>query len=162
MHHDAGAVEGRHDPAFAAFFRVAEPRLRRALVAAYGAEVGREATADALAWAWAHWDRVASMRNPAGYLYRVGQSAARRYRKDRVVSNPETAPDERHYEPGLDAALARLTEQQRVAVLLVVGQGETLADAAAVLGIRVSTVRNHVARAMRHLRDSLGVSDAID
>ena len=29
-------------------------RMRRAMVARFGAEIGREATADAVAWAWAH------------------------------------------------------------------------------------------------------------
>jgi len=32
-----------------------EPRLRRALVAAYGSDRGREAAAEALAYAWEHW-----------------------------------------------------------------------------------------------------------
>ena len=41
-----------------------EPRLRRALVAAYGPEAGREATADALAWAWQHWDRLRGWTTP--------------------------------------------------------------------------------------------------
>ncbi len=41
---------------FEAFVRDAEPRLRRALVAAYGPEQGRDAAAEALAYAWEHWD----------------------------------------------------------------------------------------------------------
>src|SRR3954468_22944054 len=72
----ADEVDGR--AAFGDFVTLVEQRLRRALVAAYGAEVGREATADALAWAWQHWDRVQGMANPAGYLWRVGQTSARR------------------------------------------------------------------------------------
>ena len=47
-----------------------EPRLRRALVALCGVEAARDATAEALAYAWQHWDRIAAMRNPAGYVYR--------------------------------------------------------------------------------------------
>jgi hypothetical protein len=41
-------------PEFEAFVHDVEPRLRRALVAAYGFERGREATADALSWSWEH------------------------------------------------------------------------------------------------------------
>ena len=51
-----------------------EPRLRRGLVATYGFEQGREATLDALSWAWEHWDRAKRLKNLAAYLYRVGQS----------------------------------------------------------------------------------------
>lgn len=61
--------------AFTEFFRDVEPRLRRALVAAYGTERGREAAAEALARAWEHWADVVEMSNPVGYLYRVGQSS---------------------------------------------------------------------------------------
>ena len=61
---------------FVAFVRDAEPKLRRALVAAYGAMVGREAALDALSWGWEHWDRLSQMANPVGYLYRVGRTRA--------------------------------------------------------------------------------------
>ena len=36
-----------------------------------------EAAADAMAYAWRHWDTLASMANPVGYLYRVGQTSIR-------------------------------------------------------------------------------------
>ena len=40
--------------AFEAFFRETEPKLRRALVAAYGPDLGREAASVALSYAWEH------------------------------------------------------------------------------------------------------------
>jgi hypothetical protein len=43
---------------FTEFVRDLEPRLKHALVAAYGTEAGIEATRDALADGWEHWDRV--------------------------------------------------------------------------------------------------------
>ncbi len=43
---------------FEGFVRGSEPRLRRALVAAYGFEDGRDATAEALPYAWEHWERT--------------------------------------------------------------------------------------------------------
>jgi len=49
-------------------------RLRAALVAAYGPDVGADAAAEALAYGFEHWDELESMSNPAGYLYRVGQT----------------------------------------------------------------------------------------
>lgn len=54
-----------------------KPRLRRALVAAYGSERGRDAVAEALAFAWERWPEVETMTNAASYLYRVGQSRTR-------------------------------------------------------------------------------------
>jgi DNA-directed RNA polymerase specialized sigma24 family protein len=63
--------------AFTVFYSETEPQLRRALTAAVGADAGRDATAEALAYGWEHWDRVGAMDNPAGYLYRVGRSKAR-------------------------------------------------------------------------------------
>jgi DNA-directed RNA polymerase specialized sigma24 family protein len=48
-------VGERTTVAFSQFVTEVEPRLRRALVALRGAEAGRDATAEALAWAWEHW-----------------------------------------------------------------------------------------------------------
>ena len=62
---------------FSEFFAETEPRPRRSLVAAYGGQVGRDAVANVLAWAWEHWDDITAMRNPLGYLYRVAQSSVR-------------------------------------------------------------------------------------
>ena len=64
---------------FTAFVRAVEPRLLHALVAHYGPVDGREATVDALSWAWENWTRLVDVDNKVGYLYRVGQSATRRY-----------------------------------------------------------------------------------
>jgi RNA polymerase sigma-70 factor (ECF subfamily) len=63
-------------PGFEVFAGTARSRLRTVLVAHYGTEIGADATAEALAYAWQHWPRVGAMDNPVGYLYRVGQSAA--------------------------------------------------------------------------------------
>ena len=51
----------------------------------YGADMGREATAEAMAWAYEHWDRVGPMEHQVAYLFRVGQSRTRRLRRRRVV-----------------------------------------------------------------------------
>jgi RNA polymerase sigma factor (sigma-70 family) len=149
---------------FAAFVAGAEPGLRRALVAAYGPEVGRDAAAEALAWGWQHWDELRGKSNPEGYLFTIGRnSARRRLRRDargRVLErsrherDPAGAPDA---EPGLTAALAALSERQRTAVLLVHGHGYTLTEAATAMDCSPSTVRNHLARGLARLRAALGV-----
>ncbi|GBE23630.1 MAG TPA: sigma-70 family RNA polymerase sigma factor [Actinobacteria bacterium] len=60
--------------AFARFVKETEPKLSYALAAAYGPEIESEATSEALVYAWEHWPRIRAIQNPAGYLYRVGQS----------------------------------------------------------------------------------------
>jgi DNA-directed RNA polymerase specialized sigma24 family protein len=139
--------------AFDAFVRETEPRLRRALVARYGADRGREATAEALGWAWAHWRRVEAMANPVGYLYRVGQSRTRRRRSG--YSESQASPSVPWIEPGLDGALRELSEQQRVAVVLVHGFGWTASEVGELLGVKATTVQTHVERALARLRVSL-------
>jgi RNA polymerase sigma factor (sigma-70 family) len=163
-----GMVEADHRAQFGAFVDEVEPRLRRALVAAYGVDAGREATADALAWAWQHWERVQGMANPAGYLWRVGQTSARRAGRTRShevsssvhVVDLEATDGQRALEPRLDGAMRALSDQQRAAVLLVHGYGLTLAETADTLGCSISTIRNHVARALKRLRSALEVEDA--
>lgn len=139
---------------FERFAREVEPRLHRALVATYGPEVGREATVDALAWAWEHRQRLAGKSHPVAYLYRVGQSQSRRRKVRAVFERP--AMDDPVVEPRLAAALAALPQRQRVAVLLVHGEGWTRVEVAELLGIRPDTVRTHVERAMARLRSEIG------
>jgi RNA polymerase sigma-70 factor (ECF subfamily) len=147
---------------FHSFVRGIEPRLLRALVAHYGPVVGREATVDALSWAWENWARLADVHNKLGYLYRVGQSAARRY-----VSRPlpgglpaATEPYTPDIDPGLVPALAQLSEQQRTTVVLVHAFGWTQTEVAQLLDLSVSTVREHLARGLARLRARLEVCDA--
>ncbi len=150
------------DPAaerFSAFVREAEPRIRYALVAAYGPERGLEATAEAFAYAWQHWEKVGDMDNPAGYVYRAGQHhAGRRRRRPPVFPEPSFNPQP-WVEPRLPAALTALTERQRVAVVLVRGYQYTLREVAELLGSSVPTVQKHLDRGLAKLRIRLGVSE---
>jgi RNA polymerase sigma-70 factor (ECF subfamily) len=145
--------------AFTGFVRDVGPRLKQSLIAALGGEVGREATADALAWAWEHWSRLRSMNNPAGYLYRLGRNRGiSALRRRPVLPLPPEAPaDATWIEPGLPAALAHLAEKQRVTVLLIHGFGWTYLEVADHLGVTVGTVQTHVERAMAKLRNELKV-----
>ena len=155
------------DAAFRDFFSRAEPRLRRALAAGYGPAAGREAALEALVWAWQHWGRVEAMDNPVGYLYRVGQTAAQRQlarrerdryhagEADSTVGNDDIDAERLDLTP----ALAELSIQQRTAVTLVHGYGLSLRETAELMEVSVSTVREHAARAITHLRVALEVTD---
>lgn len=148
---------------FTRFCTTVEPRLRRSLVAAYGPELGSEAAADALAWAWEHFDRLEAMDNPAGYLWRVGQTSVRQAARTRTwlasaPMQPATLGDAA-FEPALIGAMSALPQRQRAAVLLVHGYGYSLSEAAEQLGCRIRTLRRHLDRGLLKLRHNLGVSD---
>lgn len=148
------------EDSFEAFYREVEPRLVRALVAACGPVIGRDAAAAALEYGFEHWDRVQRLANPAGYLYRVGRNTARRTTRRPIPSVDDAVAAQWGFEPGLPRALAALTEQQRCAVLLVHAHGWPLVEAADLLGVSVSSLRNHLRRGLAKLRAHLGVDDA--
>jgi len=154
----AGNSQVRTD-AFTEFVKEVESRLQHALIARYGLQVGRESAAEALAYAWEHWDRVQKMTNPAGYLFRVGTSRSRRLRRS-ARALPEVSVDvARWVEPGLPSALGRLSPKQRIAVLLVHSFEYTHAEAADVMGIAAGSLRKHLSRGMAKLRKDLEVDD---
>jgi DNA-directed RNA polymerase specialized sigma24 family protein len=134
-----------------------EPRLRRALVALYGFERGREAAAEALGWAWENRDRLPKIENKVAYLYRVGQTRSRKRREPKLFSLAEVS--EPWFEPGLLPALEKLSERQRVAVVLVYGFAWTLQEVADLTGTRVTTVQTHLERGLLKLRTSMEVTD---
>ena len=143
--------------AYTVFMAEAEPRLRRALVARFGVQLGGDATLDAMVYGWQHWDRVSEMQNPVGYLYRVGSSSVRPAKLP-----PRLAPAQEYrepwIEPSLEASLDVLTEPQRVAVVLRHSFEWTYDEIAELLGVSVSTVRTQLARGMKKLRESLEVT----
>lgn len=143
---------------FAAFFAAVEPRLRRALVAAYGSDAGRDATAEALAWAWEHRERLRDLEAPVAYLYRVGKSRSRRRRGPHVFAERVTWA-EPWVEPALAGALSRLSERQRVAVVLVHAYGWTSGEVAELLGVSPSSVKTHVRRGLERLHAVLEGED---
>jgi RNA polymerase sigma-70 factor (ECF subfamily) len=143
-----------HDD-FDEFVAATEPGLHRALVAKLGWERGREATAEALAYAWEHWGRVAVMANPAGYLYRVGASRVRS-RKQPVLFG-HTDENEIWFEPSLARCLSSMPERQRIAVVLIHGYGWSSKEVAAMTGLKSSTVQTHLERGLANLRRQLKV-----
>ncbi len=147
---------------FESFAATTGERVRRALVAHYGVEVGAEASAEAMAVAWQRWDSVAEMENPAGFLFRVGQSKARphlRWRRRNTgfpawdlgsVSDDAAVLD-------LLRSMARLPEARRACVLLVKSYGFSYREVGRLLGISETAVTNHVHRGMSQLRSMMEV-----
>jgi RNA polymerase sigma factor (sigma-70 family) len=153
-------TRGRPEQSFGEFFATSEPALRRALVAGFGPELGRDATSEALTYGWQNWSRVSTMGNGVGYLYRVGERWAKRQARFRRSAwhTPADEEDPARFEPGLGAALESLSRRQRQAVVLVCGFAMTHAEAAELLGVSRSSIQIHVERAMAKLRAELGVN----
>ena len=143
--------------AFETFVAEVEPRLRRALVAVYGLQGGREATAAALGWAWEHWSKLGMVDNRVAYLFRVGQSQMRS-KKEPLIFERSSHSDP-WVEPSLGPALIRLSESQRTAVVLVHGFKWTLREVAELTGTKVSTVQTHLERGLNNLRIAMEVHD---
>jgi DNA-directed RNA polymerase specialized sigma24 family protein len=144
---------------FTDFVDANERKLRHALSAALGAELGPDAAAEALAYGWEQWERVNAMKNPVGYLYLVGRSRGRRMRRVERFMYP-AVPDDRTpwLEPQLPKALAGLSERQRTVVLLIFGYDWRLSEVAEFLGVSKSAVQTHADRGMRTLRRKLGAN----
>lgn len=140
---------------FEVFVLANEPKLRIALAALFGQDQGRDATSAAFLYAWEHWETVSVMGNPAGYLYRVGQSSLRRRKEPKWLPVPAMGDSE--IEPGLPSALASLSAKQRVAVVLVHAYGWSRREAAELSGMSLSSLDTHLARGLAKLRSRLGV-----
>jgi DNA-directed RNA polymerase specialized sigma24 family protein len=144
--------------AFRDFVVESEPRLRQALSATLGTQAGRDATADAMGYAWENWERIYPMDNPVGYLYVVGRDRARKsYRKQRAVFYPVDSSRLPWVEPSLPSALERLPERQREVVVLMHCYQWSMSEVAELLGISKSTVQNHAERGLVSLRLAIGV-----
>jgi DNA-directed RNA polymerase specialized sigma24 family protein len=137
------------------FVAEVRPRLVRAFVPQVGVADAADAAAEAVAYAFEHWETLRLMANPAGYLYRVGRSRVRRRRvpqlpRPAAVGVPEVEPD-------LIPALLSLPESQRTAVWLVYACQWRYAEVAEAMGTSTSMVGNHVTRGLDALRRRMGV-----
>lgn len=144
---------------FEPFVTEIRARLQRVLVARYGVQTGVDLTAEVEAWAWENFDRLRSMHNPLGYLYRVAQSKARPHlRWSRRAAFPGSMPEDGnsdHSMVEMHDLLAALTENQRVCVLLVHAHGWTYQEVAQTLDMSTAAVGNHVTRGLARLRGQI-------
>jgi RNA polymerase sigma factor (sigma-70 family) len=133
--------------------------LRGVLIARHGSDVGRDLHAEVLGYAWEHREDLLRLDNPAGYLYRVSQSRARRYRRwGRVIELPPERLQALSDDPsdtGLNEALARLSRDERTVAVLVHAYGYSYDQTAEFLAITPAAVRNRLHRGMAKLRHEL-------
>ena len=156
---EGSSVRGvREDRDYETLYRESAPALWRAL---YGFTGGRRQVAeDALAEAFARAiERDRGIRQPLPYLYRTAfrLASAELQRERRRAGNPIDlvaieAPDL----VDLIRALETLPTNQRAAVILHDEEGYSAREVAQLLGISSATVRVHLHRGRKRLRESLG------
>lgn len=114
---------------------------------------------EAFVKAYERWDRVRTMDNPVGYVYRIAMNA-HRGRVRRLVLGARRAFTSSAPDPISDTddrdvlrrALATLPHGQREAIVLVEWLGMTADEAAPLLGISPVAVRVRISRAKHALR----------
>jgi DNA-directed RNA polymerase specialized sigma24 family protein len=151
-------AQSSHGQSFEDFLGKIEAGLRHGLIALFGPEDGRDATAQALLYGWENWEQLHLMDNPAGYLFRVGQTWGRRNRQPRGSLPSIPVHHDTWVEPFLPQALQSLPEKQRVAVVLRHGSDWSCERIAEFMGSSPATVRKNVERALSRLRVALEVN----
>ena len=146
---------------FEDFFELERTRLFGAIVLlTRDRHEAEELMQDAFLRVLERWDRVSSMEDPPGYLYRTALNLFRSRRRRAAVAlrravRPRGRGDELARVEGNDAAiraLAALSPRQRAAVVLVDVMGFTSEEAAEPLQVKASTVRVLLSRGRAALR----------
>ena len=141
--------------AFEAVYAADGPRLVVEIYAITGSLAEAEdAVQEAFVRAYARWSRVGRMDEPAAWVRRVALNlATSRWRAVRRAARlaprlhvPERAPDRPDDTVALVAALAGLSEHQRVAIVLHYWADLPVAEVADLMDQSVSTVKSHLRR----------------
>ncbi len=157
---DVQAVEERFVAAFGRLY----PRARRVAYRVLGDVCSAEdVAAEALARAYAQWERIESLPWVQGWVLRVTANLALDIaRKRRPLIDPPRAVESEDAiatRLAMVAALNRLPRRQREAVALHYLAGLTDEEVGRALGIAEGTVKAHVHRGLLALRRSLGDDD---
>jgi RNA polymerase sigma-70 factor (ECF subfamily) len=157
---DSAAAVAGESHSIELLYRADAERLWRAVLAFSGdADVASDAVAEAYAQLIR---RGPGVRDPAGWVWRVafqlarGQLKARNRGEDEL---PTTQHHDRYADPDLLAALARLPDSQRAAVVLYYYADLPIGDIARRLGSNRVAVRANLSRGRRRLRELLGDHD---
>jgi DNA-directed RNA polymerase specialized sigma24 family protein len=153
-------IEAEHD--LEALFRDAGPELWRAIYGFTGGrrQLAEDAVAEAFARAIEHADGI---RDPLAWIYRTAfRLASRELQREKRL--PPRSPDP---SPGIDpldvheilGALAKLSPNQRAAVLLHDVEGFTGPEVGRLLGMSSATARVHLFRGRKRVRALLNTEE---
>jgi RNA polymerase sigma-70 factor, ECF subfamily len=144
-------------------------RLYKALYFVTGSrEDAEDISQDAFLTLWERWDEIDRINDPTGYLFRVALNGFRMRRRRATMTLRHLAPirtdrdefAEAEMRADVRALLLSLSPRQRAALLLVDLLGYPSEQAARILRVRPSTVRNLASQGRRALRAMEGARDA--
>jgi RNA polymerase sigma-70 factor, ECF subfamily len=150
---------------FEIFFETEARTLFRRLCAVTGnSSEAEEIMQDAFLALWERWDRVGSLQDPTGYLYRTAMNVFRRRSRRAALAFRRAlslAPDpvpfaEIDEQQDAVAALSELTPRQRAALVLTDVMDYSSEEAGRALGVTAGTVRGLASRARENLRRQVG------
>jgi RNA polymerase sigma factor (sigma-70 family) len=155
---------------FEGFYREHLPRIVRACaLVLLDRGLAEEVAAEAFARLWSRWGQIQSDDHAGGYVFktamRLCSKRARARRRETTVPQLERAGADEGARVAERAdvwrALATLSVRQRQAVVLRDWAGYETKELAAMLGMRESTARVHLARGREALRRALAVEERI-
>jgi RNA polymerase sigma-70 factor (ECF subfamily) len=149
---------------FERLFADEAPKVWRTLCAFTGGRsaLAEDATAEAFARAYANMHQI---RDPLAWIYRTAfRLAAEELRRERRYPEPEcnTMIEVPLVAGELISALRQLSPNQRAAIMLRYEADLPVAEVARRMGMSASTVRVHLFRGRRRLRDLLGPEEVED
>ena len=147
--------------AFTEFYRADYANIARALGYTLGnVDLGREATDEAMARAYARWDKIRDYDSPAGWVYRVGlnwaYSVRRRMLRSLPFSEHPSFSEPPISDPAIAQALRKLDVKLRAVVVCRLLLDWSVDETADALRIRPGTVKSRLHRALASLERSLG------
>jgi DNA-directed RNA polymerase specialized sigma24 family protein len=161
---DSPPPSAAHEPdggeAFAAFYRADYANVARALSYTLGdVDLGREATDEAMARAYARWTKIRDYDSPAGWVYRVGlnwaYSARRRVLRALPFVEHAGTVEPPVSDPAIAAALRGLDVKLRAVVVCRLLLDWSVEETATALRIKPGTVKSRLHRALASLERSL-------
>jgi len=158
-----GSPEGLRVPlAFEEFYETERERLFRALLlVTHDSAEAEDLMQEAFVRMWERWDRVGTLDEPVGYLFKTALNLHRSaLRRTLAAARRSLRPPAEHdpFEKVIDhdeavRSLAALTPRQRAAVVVTELLGYSSEEAGTILGIRPGTVRTLTAQARAALHE---------
>jgi RNA polymerase sigma-70 factor, ECF subfamily len=162
------AEEGSRRDEAEPILRLAAPRLLAIASVIVGSSTDAEdVVQEVMIAAWRAWDRLREAASRDAWLTRIGvrecvhhgQTLRSRWLHEEVIDDRSIGASPPERETNWDGAFDALSRQQRAVVTLHFYYGYTLDECGRLLGRRPGSARQHLARALRHLREVM--NDAV-
>jgi len=148
---------------FEDFYRAERASILRAVAYALDdADLGVEATDEAMARAYERWHEVGAMANPAGWVFRVAVNHGRNRVRRRLLERRKPPPPDRDRpdlegvgDPTLVRALTRLPVDQRTVIVLRYHLDWSIDAIAGALECAPGTVKSRLHRGLQRLETML-------